>query len=653
MSYSGFKLLFGDIHAHSNYSLCGICDGRLLKDRDCYIHTSVINSYMIERDPEVSVDLFYERAREKMNLDFAALTDHDFSMSDEVWRILKEKASKWYSPGRFTTLNAYEWTSYAYGHRNVYFLDDDPPLIRCVSYGVSPSAEVGISPAELWSLLDEAGVKAITIPHHPSITQFPIDWNYFNSKYDRLLEIVSIWGVFEYYGNPFYCMESDNMPRFFAVDALERGYKMGFIGGGDSHDCYPASKFRPVIISNMGTKMFMNSLSTGYMRYFHNSLGAGFAGLYATENSREGVFEALNSRRAYAVVGAKIRLEFILMDHLMGEELTLEDPREPIEVYAKAEGEERIDTLEIIKNGRVIHRVYGSSSKISTRFIDDEKPKRLYNYYYVRVTQRDGSRAWSSPIWVSYRGLGKIEPIIKGSLLTVRNRCRFRVGDIKLSFLKDNPFIETSRTDLNIRKRGVFVWTERANSPYDLVLRVRFKSSNRKANFRGSIKLQGIEEYKVEPVNFAKWKYGGDLFRDDYLGFIEWDITPSSNLNGIDIHDVKGLNVWLRLNPMRDAYAIMDVFIDGSRPLGNTFLGSKLVKDIPFKVFLCRTLGSKVVSVGGLEAGEDRTIIIPKGEWRFLALHPALMDELGLRWLMRRIKVKEDGDWILGEGNLT
>lgn len=30
----------------------------------------------------------------------------------------------------------------------------------------------------------------------------------------------------------------------------------------------------------------------------------------------------------------------------------------------------------------------------------DKKPQRDTDYYYVRVRQRDGQWAWSSPIWV-------------------------------------------------------------------------------------------------------------------------------------------------------------------------------------------------------------------------------------------------------------
>jgi len=639
MSYRNLKLLFGDIHCHSNYSTCGVCKGRNLRNRDCYLHTSVIRDYSEIRDPEESIDLLYYRAKNELALDFVALTDHDFTMSNDMWNFLKEKASEWYFPGIFTTLQAYEWTSCAYGHRNVYFLDDDPPIFRCVDYGSSPALERGRTPQDLWREIEKAGVKAITIPHHPSLTQFPVDWSFFNGKFDRLVELVSIWGIFEHYNNPFHCITSDNMPRFFAIDALERGYNLGFVGGGDSHDCYPGSRFRSVIVKNSGYSM-INSLSTGYVEYFFsNPLGAGMTGVYATENSRESIFKALYSRRAYALVGAKIKLRFTVNDRLMGEELFLEALDEPINIRAEAEGEGRIDRLEVVKNGKAIQRVFGTSDKVSTEFIDEEEPTRLKNYYYVRVVQRDGARAWSSPIWVSYRKMGGVVPTVHYSGVYLENKALLTFKGIRVVFLREFPLIETQKP-LGIKslKKGVFAWVEKTNNVYDLLLKLRFKSSENPANFRGFLDLRGIEDYRVEPVGFAITKYGGDLFKDNYNGLVEWDITPSSNLNRLDSNEVKGLDVGVRLKLVEDAYAIVDVFIEGKRPLGKAFLGSKPVKEIPFKVQFCNASDGCILEVGNLKVGERVLLPSPSGKWRFLAVYPATVDEKGLRWSLKELK---------------
>jgi len=638
MSYSHFKLLFGDIHGHSNLSLCGVCRGRKLHGSDCYIHGSVLGDYSEPVDTAESVDLYYERAKEELNLDFAALTDHDFSMTDEMWRFIIDKASEWYSPGRFTTFNAYEWTSLAYGHRNVYFLDDNPPLFRCVEYGSTPSKKRGMNPLELWGNIERSGSTAITIPHHPSLTQFPVDWSYYSEKFDRLVEIVSIWGVFEYYGNFFQCITSDNLPRFFAVDALERGYKLGFIGGGDTHDCYPGTKFRAIMKRNTWGLMLINSLSTGYTRYFlHNPMGAGLAAVYAEENTRESIFEALYSRRAYAVVGARIQLRFTLNDSLMGEEILLRDPNEPIEISAEALGEDRIDSLEVIKNGRVIHRVYGSGRTVSLKIIDESKPRRLYNYYYVRVIQRDGARAWSSPIWVSYTELGKLSVKTSRSSVQLLNSGSLNLRDVTVAFLEKHPISEINRpVKINNKMSGVFIWTEKSSKGYDLALKVRFKSSGRPINFRGFLELKGVEDYRVDPVGFAIWKYGGDLFRDDYKGYIEWDITPCSHLNDLDVKESKGIDVPLRVSAVKEAKATIDVYMDGKRPLGLAFLGETRIKEFPFTFNICDPRG-RIRRVNILKINERKRLYAPKGEWNFLVVYPSYIDALGARWTLKKV----------------
>lgn len=412
MKYSKYRLFFGDIHGHSNLSLCGVCPGRKMVDKDVYIHSRLFNEYIEDSDVIESIDTYYSYAKNVSKLDFAALTDHDFSMSDKMWYIVRRKAAEWYSPKKFVTFSAYEWTSYRYGHRNVYFLTDDKPIFRCVD-GKFPGLEYGRSPIELWNFLRKINAKAITIPHHPSLTQFPVDWNYYNPTFDRLVEIVSIWGVFEYYRNPFSCITSDNLPRFFVTDALERGYILGIVGGGDTHDCRPGDKMRSIIKRNAPMDVHINPLSEYYVPYFiHNPLGSGLTAVYAKDLTRESIFDALYKRRTYATIGARIRLEFSIDDHLMGDIIRIDDENYKPEIFAKVIGEGEIDRVEIIRNGEVIYRKYGKSSTLKLKFVDEDKPQRKNNYYYLRVVQKNGARAWSSPIWLIYKNILKVDILL-------------------------------------------------------------------------------------------------------------------------------------------------------------------------------------------------------------------------------------------------
>jgi len=625
VKYSKFKLLFGDIHCHSNLSLCGVCRGKKdLLEKDFYFHGSILRDYFEEKDAYESVDLLYEYARDKAKLDFAAITDHDFSMTDEMWAFIRRKASEWYSPGKFTTFSAYEWTSYAYGHRNVYFLTDDKPIFRCVNYGKYPSSTKGYSPADLWSFLRKVEAKAITIPHHPSITQFPVDWSYYDPEFDRLVEIASIWGVFEYYGNPVYCMSSDNLPRFFVVDALEKGYRLGIIGGGDTHDCYPGSPFRPVIIKNRPPQMkYLNSLTTGFVEYFlYNPFGAGLAAVYAEHNTREDIFRALYERRAYAVLGTRLRLEFSIDDYLMGSEIKVSDPNYKPEISVRVESDEPIDKVELIRNGKAIYREYGPRRAISFKYIDEEKPCRRLNYYYVRVLERTGGRAWSSPIWIYYTGLRDLIAEVKLRKLVLR------LGDmreVEVFFSKTKPIRTMKPPNLSNYSRGSFFWIEETKD-YSVVLKARFKSYE-PVNFKGRLKISGFDTYTVEPVNFAIWKYGGDLFRDNYAGIIEWDVTPSSNLNLLDTSSVKGLDIHIQLNYREDCIAEVEAYQNGLKVPGETHVNGIKVPKIPFKIVI---YSRKDLKTHKIYLTNEKTIKIP-ADTKYCIIYPAYFTKTKLK----------------------
>ena len=72
------------------------------------------------------------------------------------------------------------------------------------------------------------------VPHHPAVTQFRVHWDFYDPELEPLVEITSLWGDFEYNGNPHRARISDVLPGYYARDALATGYRLGFLGGTDS-----------------------------------------------------------------------------------------------------------------------------------------------------------------------------------------------------------------------------------------------------------------------------------------------------------------------------------------------------------------------------------------------------------------------------------
>jgi hypothetical protein len=332
-----YKLYWGEIHTHTALS-----DGRGVPDK-AYIY-----------------------ARDVANLDFAAIADHaHFDFTDAAWEETKKAAQDFNDPGRFVTIPGFEWTR-AWDHRNVYYLDDDQPVFR----DDDPKSD---TPQKLWQCLE--GREAIVIPHH---NLFCGAWEDHNPKFERAVEIYSMWGLSEYMGNPLWTLEFKR--RGISVqEMLETGAKLGFVAGQDNHDGRPGA-----------TASESASLNLSYR--------GGIVAVWARELTREAIFEAIRERRTYGTTGERIIADFRVNGHLMGEEIEIDSPPE---IQVKVFGTAEIEKVEIIRNGEVIHTHTGASS-IEKFSYTDNAIGETDNYYYVRVTQEDGNMLWASPVFVRF-----------------------------------------------------------------------------------------------------------------------------------------------------------------------------------------------------------------------------------------------------------
>ena len=342
-----YNLYFGDIHVHSNLSPCGYPNNGTLEEN-------------------------YQWARED-GWDFIAIADHDTFMSDKMWRQSIEASEKYNDPGTFAALFAYEWTSFFYGQMNVYSTSPKLPLCRCTDYAYD-------SPPKLWGALRKAGVPAFSVYHHMAAPGWATTWDYNDPEMLPLIEIYSVWRSSETPDG--YCTHSrKKLAGSTARDALARGFRVGFIGGGDTHQLRPGTR--------------------------------GIAGVYAAECTREAIWEALKAKRCYATTGVNIELEFSIAGVGMGGQITFtpytQDTLFPALVSARAKGTAPIKRIEVIENGEVLycqHENFGLH-EVEIHF-QIENSVRKYNpsalsnpsrYYYLRVTQEDGNMAWSSPIY--------------------------------------------------------------------------------------------------------------------------------------------------------------------------------------------------------------------------------------------------------------
>jgi len=360
-----YHVYFGDIHAHSAESTI------IGPNRGCGVGSRQEN---------------FAYARDIAGLDLFALSEHDWQMAEEDWRDLQQINDRFYAPGRFATLHCFEWTSLMYGHRNVYYLESGQPFFRSAVEFNKPIDPGNPSPRHLWDALDRLNVPAITIPHHTSSCSFPLSLHdYYNPKYDRLVEIYSSWGSAEYAGNPHYDGD-DKYADLHVLDFLNAGFRLGLCASSDGHDGCPGNAQSPH--------------HKPRYRVLYHYLGSGRVAVLARELTREAIFEALYHRRCYATTGESTVLDFSLGQHPMGSELfAAQVGRRPCFKVAVS-AHTGIDRIDVVKNGRIVAHSHGPSSREDWDWRDSDFDPAVNSYYYARVTTVDGEMAWASPIWI-------------------------------------------------------------------------------------------------------------------------------------------------------------------------------------------------------------------------------------------------------------
>ena len=339
-THRNLHLFFGDLHCHSMHHAQGRSIG--------------------------TPDENYTFGRDVAGLDFVAITDTG-GYKTESWVETQEAANRHYEPGQFVTFKGFEH-GWSRGHRNVIYRD-------CV---VEPPLDMSEEVLEYF----RGRRDVLMIPHH---TKVRTDWDCFDAQLEPLVEIYSCWGSGAEHSDPLW--DKSEKPGSGVFNALGRGYRLGFIGSGDSHAGMPGRSFP------QDRQWFMH----------HKS---GFACVYASELTREAVFDALRRRHCYATTGVRAILEFSVNDTVMGGEVDVTDTGRPRIIRVHAIGTEQLSLMRIIKNNKELVRTELSRQEEFFEYYDTSEA-RQDDYYYVRIVQEDGNTVWSSPVWINHCADGR------------------------------------------------------------------------------------------------------------------------------------------------------------------------------------------------------------------------------------------------------
>jgi hypothetical protein len=255
-----------------------------------------------------SPERLFRYARDDARLDFLSHSEHDIWLDDFEWRRLQELASEYTEEGRVIAYLGYEWTVARVrgGHHNVLFRTPDRQRVGAQRASRLP---------DLYRIVAEENDPAdvLIIPHAHN----PGDWTQNDPDLERLVEMYSMHGTFEWFGN-FY---------------LRNGSRIGFIGGSDDHRARPGYatgiSLRPAPLVQLG----------------------GLAAVVAPEKTADAAFDAMRSLSAYATSGQRIILDAAVNGSRMGTRQTFTDKRD---IVCRVMGTSPIDHIDVVKNGEIV-----------------------------------------------------------------------------------------------------------------------------------------------------------------------------------------------------------------------------------------------------------------------------------------------------------
>lgn len=284
----------------------------------------------------------------------------------QSWRAICDAADQANQAGRFTALIGYEWTSNTGGnnlHRNVIYRDDGTRA-RLVDPYTTLKPLGSDDPRDLWKWMEayqaKAGGSVLAIGHNgnlsngrmfPVVDSFsgkPIDREYCEqrARWEPVYEMTQIKGDGE--AHPFLSpadefaafetwdkgnldlseLKKQEMLQYeYARSALKIGlrlqtqfgtnpYRFGMIGSTDSHTGLATADqdnfFGKATSSEPSPERANHTFVKNGDRAIMNweTAASGYAAVWATENTREAIFDALERRETYATTGPRIAVRF-------------------------------------------------------------------------------------------------------------------------------------------------------------------------------------------------------------------------------------------------------------------------------------------------------------------------------------------------------
>ena len=329
--------------------------------------------------------------RDEENFQFYSTSCFDSieETSNDLWKNTNQHISEVNEDERFTAFNGFIWagTPEEEGARLFLYNKDHKSILR----------RKDLKSNSLKKIYKTSQSKDfISIPIYTMGKISSYNFKDFNPDFEKVVEIYNAWGSSE-------CTEKEGNLRPIKGkactensegsirNALAANCRFGFVAGGlDDRGIFSS---------------FYESNQTQY--------SPGLTAILAKDQTRESIFEALNKRSCYATTGERIILGFNIAEEPMG--TILSAALKPGLIHNRyitgfVVGTAPLKSIEIIRNGTVFYKNENLENEYDFTLDDSEPLDNIsfeikdssdrFSYYYLRVVQKDGHIAWSSPIWI-------------------------------------------------------------------------------------------------------------------------------------------------------------------------------------------------------------------------------------------------------------
>jgi len=285
---------------------------------------------------------------------------------NNIWDNITKTADQYNEPGKFTALIGFEWTSIPKGfnlHRNVILRDDGIRARQVIPLTTQPPKGTQ-DPLDLYKWLEayekKTNGQAFAIAHNGNLSNgwmFPekktyaggkVNKNYvrLRAKWEPLYEVTQIKGDGE--AHPFLSKNDEfadygtwdkanlditqlkkpeMLKREYARSALKLGlslekkfgtnpYKFGMVGATDSHTSLPTAEEENFFGKSTSVEPSAKRVAHPFVKSKlgawegYQLLASGYQGVWAKENTREAIFDAMRRKETYATTGPRMMVRF-------------------------------------------------------------------------------------------------------------------------------------------------------------------------------------------------------------------------------------------------------------------------------------------------------------------------------------------------------